>query len=792
MGDSCARNRQCTEPARQSAKHYSLDNAFPGGSVNCPVAASVDRSVHRLFALRLSERNDPHRRCGVLRYPAVKESQASASEWHRRAAIRAACILGQAAITALLIVLLLNGGTRDFGAPLRFGQDSLAYLTQTKTTLDTGWWWNDPLMSAPSTFNALLFPSNSTVDQAIVAVVGLFTDQLGWAINITWITMLVLAGGLATYGFELAGVGPWPAACFGVLYALSPYGIYRNQEHFMLVTYLVPIPATAAVLILGGAFEAGPWRRWMGLLAGCGLIGLNYVYYAFFACFFVAVATLGRLAARWHWRTLAAGALVAGLISIATAVNLVPSLRAWSVDGKPVIIQEKVAAEAEVYGLKLRHLITPIWGHTVAPLAYWQRLDAWAHFPLDNENTTAKLGLIGSLGLAVGLLAIAGAARAQPLFGNWHVLAASQLLTAGILFGTIGGLGSVFNLFVATDIRGYSRIVVFLTFFALLVVAAVCDALWRRSRVWGGTLLIAVMLVGLWDQGHAFISINASTPEITREYRQLETFVQRLEQDLPPGSQVLQLPFTFYLNDLGRERMGIYDQLKPHLVSTHLHWSFPALSNEQFRWELQALRVATPDLPARMVNEGFAAILVDRYGYADAGQSVIAALLAAPGARMAHEDERYAAIDVRQVEGSELPRLRMTPQPATAGLASCPVPAIVSFDYVGGKPGPYTTPVRVRRDRDVRVAGWIVPGGGALPGRDLDVVVDGTPIQAYYGFIRPDVASVLAQPAYGTSGYVAVVPGAQLSSGSHSVTLRLTSADESCASESSAIVLEAR
>src|SRR5262249_31414232 len=256
-----------------------------------------------------------------------------------------------------------------------------------------------------------------------------------------------------------------------------------------------------------------------------------------------------------RWRTLAAGALVAGLIAVATAVNLVPSLRAWSVDGKPVIIAEKVPAEAEVYGLKLRHLITPVWGHTVGPLAYWLRLDAWAHFPLDNENTTAKLGLVGSLGLAVGLLAVAGAARAQPLFGNSNVLAAGQLLAAGILFGTIGGLGSLFNLFVATDIRGYSRIVVFLTFYALLVVAALCDALWRRSRIWGATLLIGLTLLGLWDERHAFISINATAAEVTREYRQLETFVRQVEQELGPGSQVLQLPFTFYLNDYGRERM---------------------------------------------------------------------------------------------------------------------------------------------------------------------------------------------------------------------------------------------
>jgi hypothetical protein len=707
----------------------------------------------------------------------------------RRAFVPLAGFAAQGIVIFVLAYMLLGGRSRDMHVPIRFGVDSLAYLVQSKTTLENGWWWSNPRMSAPFTFNLLLFPSNSTVDQALLGAVGLVTRDLGLTMNVTWLLMLALGGVIATYGLRLLGVSAPAAFVMGTLFALNPFGIYRNLEHFMLVTYLVPFSAALAVAICAGTVQDIGRGKRTSLYLGCVLTGLNYAYYALFGCLFLGAATVGGYLAYRRWRLGVAGMIGAGAIVVATGINLMPSLRAWEAEGKPVTIQEKLPAEAEVYGLKVRHLVSPLWGHTLSPLAEWNKRDAWARFPLETENTVARLGIVASIGLICGLGVVLAAARARQTDGGRSALAAGQMLVVGILFATIGGFGTLFNLFVAADIRAYNRIVPFLSFFALLVVAVGCDAVLRRSRVLGSALLMALLVIGLWDQSYAFIGINRQSAQVHQEYRGLQSLVREVEVGLPRGSRVLQLPFTLYLNDYGRARLPTYDQFKPYLVSQHLHWSFPALSNLQFRWEQEAMKVSPGDLPAVMAREGFAAIWVDTYGYDDSGTSILTTFNAAPGVQLRWSDERYSVFDIRAVSPTDGTGITTEPPPATALLTACTTAPVVSIEYIDGKPGPFDVAIPLRSHHDVRVAGWIVPGDKTGVAAGLDAVLDGQLLHAYYGFPRQDVAAHFGSAEYRDAGFVAIVPAALLTPGAHRLSFRAASRAGGCAAETPAITL---
>ena len=45
---------------------------------------------------------------------------------------------------------------------------------QSKSTVDNGWWWFNPMLGAPFGLDELAFPANSNVDQAIVWAVSRF------------------------------------------------------------------------------------------------------------------------------------------------------------------------------------------------------------------------------------------------------------------------------------------------------------------------------------------------------------------------------------------------------------------------------------------------------------------------------------------------------------------------------------------------------------------------------------------------------------------------------------------
>lgn len=701
----------------------------------------------------------------------------------------------QIAVTFFVAYFLLGGRARDLHAPLRFGGDSAAYLMQTKTTLEHGWWWSNPRLAAPSTLNNLLWPSHSNVDQALIKAVGLVTRETGFTVNVTWLLMLGLSGAIATYGLRLLGVGVAPALVMGTLFALSPFAISQNLGHFMLVTYLVPFSATLAVLVAAG--RSGDIGRWAlgSLYLGCALTGLNYAYYSLFGSMLLSAAVLAALLSGGRWRALVPGTVGIVAIALATLLSVLPSFGAWDADGRPATIREKVPAEAEVYGLKVRHLLSPVRGQTFAPLAAWNRIDAAAGFPLETENTAARLGLVAAAGLLAGLGCVLGASRLRQSPRGQLTLAAGQLTIAGILLATIGGFGALFNLFIAPDIRAYSRIAPFLAFFALFVVAAGCDAVFRRSPVAGSILLALLLAIGLWDQHFPFMAIRARSAVARDEYRRTEALVRSVEAELPRGSMVLQLPFVIYFNEPTRSRQAPYDSFKPYLVSQHLRWSYAALSNRQLRWQQSAMKVATEDLPAVMTREGFVAILVDRYAYEDAGASVLTRLRAAPGVDFRWADERYTVIDIRSARPPAdrvLPEVSGEARPATAALPACANQPLASIEYVGGKPGPFNVPVSWPANRDLRVSGWIVPGDKSAAAAGVDASLDGTYIPVYYGFPRPDVAGYVGGPAFLDTGFVADVPAALLTSGSHSLTFRAASQAGACAGETPPVVLAVR
>jgi phosphoglycerol transferase len=706
------------------------------------------------------------------------------------------------ALLALQAVLVAGtavvglGVRRDLRAPLDYCVDALVFLAQSKGTVENGWWWANHRQGAPSGMQALLFPSNTNVDQAFIWVIGHLVGDPMLAVTLAWLAMLVVAGWAASYCFRLLGASRLAAFVAGILYALSPYALYRNVQHFNLVTYLVPFPATLAVLLASGRLP--PLRRWRmaPLTVGCLLVGFNYAYYSFFACFFIVVALVVGYARHQDRAQLRTGsAMLVGLV-LCTGLNLLPSILVTRAEGRPVILQRKQPAEAELYGLKIRQLISPVFDHQFKPFRIWTQREASAAFPVESENAGSKLGLVASLGfLALLAILLVGPSRGD---GAIPLSSAAGLTVAGVLLATVGGFGSLFNLFVAPDIRAYNRICPFLAVFALLAVAAGLDALARRRPRLGVTVAGIALLVGVWDQAQALRSLRTSAAQNAAEYHALGEFVARLEQVLPPGAMVLQLPFTTYLSDPGRNRMRPYDHLKPYLASRTLRWSYPAISNAQYDAQEVEATLDMPRLTWLAASQGFRAILIDTFGYADAGVKALEQLEGTPGNRLLLRNERYAAVGLPENAVAPAPNATsvyelLRERPSTPALRPCGEGPIMGFDKLGSDRGPSADhPTRVERREDLIVSGWAATPGTPRTGRKVEVAVDTSAYSAVYGIERPDVAAYLKTPEVAPSGFRASIPAERLGSGEHVLQVRLVSPDRDCYFESSVVRIYVR
>jgi hypothetical protein len=703
----------------------------------------------------------------------------------------------EALVLTLLICLIFDVWHRDLHVPLEFSRDAMEYLIQAKGTLENGWWWSHPRLSAPLSFQQIAYPSNSNVDQLVVLLIGLFTRDVGLCMNLSWAIFVVASGLIATLCLLRLGVSRPSAFVAGALYAISPYALWRSTGHLALVTYLVPVPATAALLVATGRMGRMWQRSSLPFAIGCALLGFDYVYYAFFASVVVLVAVVIAAAKDRHsaaWRT---GLGLVGVMALASLVNLSPSFVAWQRDGKPLAIQDKLVSESETNGLKLRHLVGPVGAPDVSLFARWSYLEEGAHFPGEGENTASRLGVVGTFGLFALFWWLLVRRDAS---GDAHSASrntAAQLTCAMILFGTVGGAGSLFSLLLSSDIRAYNRVFPFIDFFCLFAVAVLIEDVVERPLLKYGpkrrTVVAAcILLLGTLDQSHAAHFLNVAYGSERAEFAAVQSVVGDLEERLRPGAMVFQLPVESFPTDEGLGKTLPYDQAKPYVVSRTLRWSFPAFADGLAKWQREVAALPPEQMGAAVRAEGFSAILVDRRGFDDDARDLVDGLRRVRPEAVLVESARYVAFDVTgapvEGESAEAPKVSTEARPASAGLAWCPGSGAYSIDRIGSVVAPFDhLPVQAPFFGDLTITGWAVDIHAGRPARDVDVVVGDSVFPAFYGLIRQDVSRALNLPHDEYVGFTTRIPRGDLPSGTSKLSIRVVAPSGACYYETNPI-----
>jgi hypothetical protein len=199
-----------------------------------------------------------------------------------------------------------------------------------------------------------------------------------------------------------------------------------------------------------------------------------------------------------------------------------------------------------------------------------------------------------------------------------------------IVVGTVSGLAMVLSVLGFAEVRTWNRVVVLIAFFAVLTLAIGlewCIARLGRGRRWVAALLaVAVVAFGLWDAARP-LRIDQGTQ--VRVNEAMQSVVTRIEQQLPPGAAVFQLPVIPYPEYLQQyARVYDYEELLPYLWSRDLRWSYGATKGRpEADWQ-QRVDSADPAASlAGLVGLGFQGILMDTYVYEDGGAAAMASLV---------------------------------------------------------------------------------------------------------------------------------------------------------------------
>jgi hypothetical protein len=545
-----------------------------------------------------------------------------------------------AVVTSVGAAIVLRLWNADLGVPFRGGGDALFFQMLVKDALEHGWILTNPSLGTPFGQELYDYPVAGADALQVVAIkfLGLFSSNSAVVFNAYFLLTFPVAAIAAYAVLRWLRVSGPVAVAGAVLFALAPYHFLRSEYHFFLAaTFPIPLGAYLVLAIyLGSSLfarrENGGSRllrfatpRTIATLAICIAVGLSDFYYAAFTALLAGAATLVASAVRRDLRTLLAGGAVTLVVMLATGLALAPSLVYRAQHGSNQALP-RAPSESELYSLNVIGLVLPVEDHRVGRLA---SIRARYQQSTRVGQEPAPLGLLTAIGfvwlLAVSLALCLGAGNRIARDPRQRSLATANL--TALLIGTTGGVSSIIAYAIGPELRTWSRLSIFIAFFAVAALCLLADAArpWferrgpkARAVAVGG--LAAIVVVAVIDQTSPAMAPAYS--QVAAEYHSDDAFVHRIERTVGPDAQILQLPYMRFPDETPFGRLQDYDGARGYLHSNDLRWSWGAMKGRPRDWQSETMNLS-PTLLVPMVSAaGFQGISVDRYGYADEGVTV--------------------------------------------------------------------------------------------------------------------------------------------------------------------------
>ena len=554
---------------------------------------------------------------------------------------------GAVVLCLLLLTWVMQLWRADFRIPFTYFGDALLNSVAAKGAIENGWWLHNSSLGAPGGLDYAAYPAIDNAHFVLIKAISLFTSNYALALNLFYLLTFPLTTLTSLYFFKHFKFSYWVGTFGSLLFTFLPYHFFRSYHLFLAAYYPLPLMILVVVWICAGTpfiFEPSGNKRWPKLqlrspkailsIAVCVFVGSCGIYYPFFSCFLLMVAgIIASLQRKAFYPVLTAFILIA-VMSAVVIINLAPLLSYRHTHGSASLGSRSVA-DAEIMGLKVTQLPLPIGGHRIEALGalkYRYNLG-----PLVNENDTASLGLIGSIGFLLLVFRLFHKRRESPMLDQL-----SWLNISALLLGTIGGFGVLFALLVSAQIRAYNRISVFIAFFSIVAVALVLDPFYRSLKGRGpqiGFLLVLGLLAvaGVYDQTATTFFFVPEYEKIKTEYRSDADFISGIEASLPAGAMIFQLPYVPFPESPPVNKMvQDHEHFKGYLHSRALRWSYGVINGEKDDvWQKSIVTKPVAEFVNEIIQKGFSGIYLNRNGYQDDGAKLEAELSALLGMKPA-------------------------------------------------------------------------------------------------------------------------------------------------------------
>jgi hypothetical protein len=575
--------------------------------------------------------------------------------------------LASAMVLSLVFAcIILQVWDAQIRIPFVSAGDGLLNVVGLKTLVEHGWYFSIPDVGAPTglkTFDFSAFDADN-LQWIVIRILALGTSDPSVLLNVYYLLGYPMVAGTTYIVLRALGTSRPSSLAGAVVFSALPYHFLRGEGHLFLGNYFA-VPAAGWLILrvlqretlLSRRPGATGLRTWLtpvtaGTVAAILLAAGSTLYYAVFTILLVGSAALLRVITERRLSAGLAGVVVAVALGLVLLVNISPALIYQHEHGANTLAAKRLPMESEKFSTSLTQIVLPISRHRIEALSTAEALHQ-GETPAPGE-LGAHVGFLLALSF-VGLLLSLLARSVRPSIPETRearlLAAASVAVAVAFLFATFGGISSLIAQFISPQIRAWSRLTPFIAFFALVGFVTVADQAVRRLRGQGSPWLralapgglIAITVLALLDQtSPAYRPTYEANATV---WRSDSRFVSQVQQQVPRGTEIVQLPFHAFPESEGDFRMVDYDLFKGYVHSTSLRWSYGAMKGRPGDWTTQAENQPLSRVLSAAVAAGFTGVYVDRYGYADGGvetEKQIEKTLGVSGPSVVSEDNRLA------------------------------------------------------------------------------------------------------------------------------------------------------
>lgn len=570
-------------------------------------------------------------------------------------------LIKDAVLYLIILFLVLWGGLLALGIGIDFdtyvnlsGGDGVLGGAIVKSIQDNGilgMYFNERF-GAPGSGTLIDFPCIDIMMGSIIWVISLFASSTPRILYLFYLISFILDSVSLALLLRKLRIQRWITLVVCVAFSFVPYHFLRGMMHSSLLNYYSFVIALYLSLCVLGYFENE--KKWKIVLLSM-VLGFSYGYYYAFGLIMMAVAFIIRFckmpkikeAMSYIWIP------ITTLLFIALALS--PQIVFHVINGKNGFAGGRLPIEQEIYGLKIFQLfLPPSYSRLYVIFPKLGTLyNAYVNSaPLVNENSSASLGffaLVGFLGLCFSFI-YSFATKKADKSPEWELIDYLSLTTlVFVLTATIGGFGELFNTFVTAQIRCYNRCSIFIAGLSLVFLALMLNKI--KIRIMAIRIVTAVVLVYISFMDTALFTPSSWQLTIAQTQECYETYFSNVEEALGENAMVYQLPYIDF-----PEAVGAYDykHFVGYLFTDTIRWSYGGVKGRDY--EAKDLLIGDGDsyeFIKKLQDSGFSAVYIDRAGYNDNGEKVLAFYNKLECTPIVSNDDMLYLYDIRGINVSQ-------------------------------------------------------------------------------------------------------------------------------------------